>query len=202
VSNHSESVPDQSESGDPSAIDVLESDRDLQSSGVRLNIEIKARCSDHQSIRDILELRGARTVGEDHQIDTYFNVEAGRLKLREGNIENSLIFYHRPDSAGPKRSDVLLYRVAPDPSLKEVLGASLGIKVVVDKRREIFFDENVKIHLDRVQGLGAFLEIEAIDADGTRTEEELKKQCDSFMDLFSVQDEDLVEKSYSDLLMS
>jgi len=179
-----------------------EPDGDLQRSGVRLNVEIKAHCSDHQAIRDILNRRNARYVGEDHQVDTYFNVATGRLKLREGTIENSLIYYQRPNSAGPKRSDVLLYRVAPDPSLREVLAASLGIKVVVDKRREIFFDENVKIHLDRVQGLGTFLEIEAIDADATLSEAHLKGQCDTFMKLFSVREADLVEESYSDLLTS
>ena len=62
-----------------------------------LNIEIKARCTDSRFIRDYLLSRGADFKGTDHQTDTYFNVPHGRLKLREGNIENNLIFYIRPD---------------------------------------------------------------------------------------------------------
>jgi len=170
--------------------------------GTRLNIEIKARCENQDRVREILESRDARFLGEDHQVDTYFNVEKGRLKLREGTIENSLIYYYRADTAGPKRSDVVLYRLDPDPALREVLAASLGVKIVVDKHRQIYFDGNVKVHLDRVEGLGMFLEIEAIDADGSRTEEDLRIQCDFFIDLFSVADSDLVENSYSDLLSS
>jgi len=189
------------------------SDANLQSSGVRLNIEIKARCNGHDGLRKVLEARGARLVGLDHQIDTYFNVVDGfnvidgfnvvdgRLKLREGTIENSLIYYKRPNQAGPKQSDVFLVRLSPDPALKAVLTASNGVMVVVDKHREIWFDQNVKLHLDQVKGLGLFVEIEAIDTDGTRTVEALQKQCKQFMELFKIQDTDLVERSYSDLIL-
>lgn len=177
-------------------------DQDLQRSGARLNIEIKARCDDHGRTRQILSEMGSRVMGTDHQIDTYFRVPDGRLKLREGSIENSLIFYQRPDQAGPKRSDVQLYRVTPpDPSLKAVLGEALGVFVVVDKEREIHFVDNVKIHLDHVEGLGAFLEIEAIDADGTHSEDSLLAQCEEFMRRFGVRDSDLLDVSYSDLIL-
>lgn len=176
-------------------------DRDLLRSGTRLNVEIKARCTDHGSVQRALANMGSRLVGTDHQVDTYFRVPVGRLKLREGNIENSLIHYLRPDQSGPKTSDVLLYRVAPDPALKAVLERAMGVLVVVDKQREIHFVDNVKIHLDRVEGLGSFLEIEAIDADGTRTESELLTQCEAFMEAFGVSAHDLVERSYSDLLL-
>ncbi len=168
--------------------------------GARLNVEIKARTTDHRQVRAILKERKAHRVGEDHQTDTYFNVPEGRLKLREGNIENTLIFYRRSNMAGPKKSEVLLYRVDPDPALKEVLAASLGVKVVVSKRREIWFDQNVKIHLDDVDGLGLFIEIEAIDSDGSRDEGELTTQCRQFMELFEISEQDLVEISYSDFL--
>lgn len=176
-------------------------DKDLLGSGFRLNVEIKARCDDHDAARAVLALLGSRQVGVDHQVDTYFRVPEGRLKLREGSIENSLIHYHRPDQSGPKTSDVLLYRVHPDPALKEVLSRALGVLVVVDKRREIHFVDNVKIHLDEVQGLGTFLEIEAIDADGSRTADELQEQCEAFMTHLAVGEEDLLRVSYSDMLM-
>lgn len=180
---------------------MTDSDADLHRSGFRLNVEIKARSDRHDAIRNVLDRLGSRLVGTDHQVDTYFNVSVGRLKLREGVIENSLIHYLRNDQSGPKTSDVLLYRVKPDPSLRDVLERALGVLVVVDKQREIHFVDNVKIHLDTVEGLGTFLEIEAIDADGTHSREDLQEQCEDFMTHFGVRPEDLMEDSYSDMLI-
>ena len=72
--------------------------------------------------------------------------------------------------------------------------------MVVDKRREIYFLDNVKVHLDTVAGLGTFVEIEAIDADGTRPLETLRAQCEELMRAFGIADDDLLALSYSDLL--
>ena len=69
-----------------------------------LNVEIKARCNNQDEIRRILKERGAEFKGVDHQIDTYFKSNNGKFKLREGNIENDLIFYERENKAGPKES--------------------------------------------------------------------------------------------------
>ena len=168
----------------------------------RINIEIKARCSHPEEIRDLLEKQQAEFIGTDPQVDTYFNVPNGRLKLREGRIENALIHYHRTDQAGPKRSDISLYKTQPrSGELKEVLTAALGVIAVVSKRRQIYFIENVKFHLDEVQHLGNFVEIEAIDRDGSIGEEKLRQQCQYYLDLFKITDKDLVEVSYSDLAM-
>ncbi len=165
-----------------------------------LSIEIKARSEHHQKIRDYLLAHGARQVGLDHQIDTYFNVPHGRLKLREGNIENNLIHYIRNNQKGPKRSAVHLYPSTPDSTLKDTLSAALGIKVVVDKQREIYFIDNAKFHLDTVRGLGTFVEIEALDENNQRTAEELEQQCRSYMEAFDIDASQLVSMSYSDLL--
>lgn len=166
-----------------------------------INVEIKARCERLNEIREILRARGAEFVGEDHQIDTYFPVSEGRFKLREGTIERSLIFYRRPNSGGPKRSEVVRYTPKPDAALKAVLKAALGVKVVVDKRREIYYIDNVKFHLDRVQSLGPFVEIEAVGTEDTTDEAPLRAQCEEYLDLFGIEDGDLVAVSYSDLLM-
>lgn len=166
-----------------------------------LNVEIKARTARAAAIRQILQDNQADFRGTDHQIDSYFRVPDGRLKLREGNIENSLIFYRRPDQEGPKASEIHLYRPGlADPALKDVLVAALGIWKVVDKQREIFFIDNVKFHLDRVAGLGEFVEIEAIDTDGNIGEAKLREQCAHYMQLFGIQDQDLIEHSYSDMV--
>jgi len=162
-------------------------------------IEFKARCADHDSVRDKLRLRNARFVGTDHQVDTYFRIANGRLKLRQGNIENSLIFYSRPYDAGPKQSDVTMSSVPADTDLRTVLAKALGELVTVDKQREIYFVDNVKIHLDQVAGLGQFLEVEAIGA--AEEANKLRAQCDEFLHDLGVKPEDFVAGSYSDLLL-
>ena len=167
-----------------------------------LNIEIKAYCSNPENIEQILIDEKAEYKGLDHQIDTYFNVPEGRLKLREGNIENSLIFYKRENISGPKKSRVQLYKTQRNSGLKEVLHHSLGIKIIVDKKRKIFFIENIKFHIDQVEGLGSFVEIEAIDKEGNIGQAKLAKQCESYIQKFGINKKDLISLSYSDLLLN
>lgn len=165
-----------------------------------INIEIKAHCVIPDQIREILQNHDANFIGEDHQIDTYFNVPNGRLKLREGNIEHALIHYQRSDQAGPKQSDVLLYHPQPQSSLKQLLTQALGVWAVVDKQREIYFINNVKFHIDDVKKLGSFVEIEAISTDGTFTAAQLLEQCQHFMHLLGIRAENLLTSSYSDMI--
>lgn len=166
-----------------------------------MNVEIKATCLDIKSIEKLLNDRQADYKGEDHQIDTYFNVEKGRLKLREGNIENALIHYNRSNERKPKMSSVTYYQPNESADLKATLIAALGVKVVVDKRRKIFFIDHVKFHVDQVEGLGTFVEIEAIDQDGTIGQERLRTQCYHYMEVLGIQESDLLAISYSDLLL-
>ncbi len=166
-----------------------------------LNIEIKAKCSDQEKIRSILKSHNADFKGIDHQIDTYFRVPSGRLKLREGNIENYLIYYKREDKGGPKQSDVILFTSVPGSSLKSILINANGILTVVDKKREIYFIENVKFHIDTVQDLGTFMEIEAIDKDGSIGKDRLLEQCNYYLKCFEISESDFISVSYSDLLL-
>ena len=85
--------------------------------------------------------------------------------------------------------------------LKALLAAALGVKVVVDKRRHIYFIDNVKIHLDEVADLGRFVEVEAIDERGDMEVSTLSQQCNRLLKLFGVSDSDLVSNSYSDMLL-
>ncbi len=165
------------------------------------NVEIKARCPTHQAIREILHARHADFRGTDHQIDTYFKVNHGRLNLREGHNENAHFYYEREDQEGPKHSSVTLVPTTPGSPLKALLTQALGILMVVEKRRDIYFIDNVKFHLDEVTGLGTFVEIEAIDYDGTIGSERLLAQCHTFLSLFSIQPDQMVAVSYSDLLL-
>ncbi|MEM7373132.1 MAG: class IV adenylate cyclase [Bacteroidota bacterium] len=165
-----------------------------------LNIEIKARTNRSEAIREYLQDRQADYRGTDHQTDTYFHCQSGRMKLRQGNIEQSLIHYERSDQAGPKASKVSLYHPKPGPELKTLLTHALGIWKEVRKARDIYFVDNVKIHLDTVDGLGTFVEIEAIDTDGSIGQAKLLEQCQYFMAEFQIKEEDLLEQSYSDMV--
>ena len=166
-----------------------------------INIEFKARIADIGLLEKKLLEKDPEFIGEDHQVDTYFNVSVGRLKLREGNIENALIWYDRQNTSGAKQSDVLLYQHLPDKSLKEILIKLHGIKVVVDKKRKIYFIENVKFHFDKVTKLGHFVEVEAIDKNGDIGIQKLREQCAFYASLFNIRDSDYVAVSYSDMML-
>jgi len=167
-----------------------------------LNIEFKAKTNKLAALEALLQEHNPLFIGEDHQVDTYFNVAAGRLKLREGNIENALIHYEREDFAGAKSSHVLLYQHQPGKTLKEILVKTLGIKAVVDKKRKIYFINNVKFHFDTVESLGTFVEVEAIDKDGSIGKEKLQVQCNEYAALFGIAAEDYCSVSYSDMILS
>lgn len=166
-----------------------------------LTIEIKAKSDNPSKIRAIIQSKNAVYKGIDHQIDTYFKVSRGRLKLREGNIENHLIHYIRANTAGPKPSKITLFKSDPESSLKAILSDALGILTIVDKTREIYYIDTVKFHIDTVKNLGTFVEIEAIDTDGTIGEEKLLEQCEYYLALFDISKEQLVSVSYSDLIL-
>src|SRR3989344_2857877 len=168
---------------------------------MHLNVEIKAKCNNPDKIREILKSKNAENKGIDYQIDTYFKINFGRLKLREGNIENYLIYYSRENKKNPKESHVLLFKSDQKSNLKEILAKSLGILTIVNKKREIYFIENVKFHIDDVVNLGNFVEIEAIDYEGNIRKDELLKQCNHYLNLFNISKEDLIDVSYSDLLL-
>ncbi|MDP7322005.1 MAG: VOC family protein [Bacteriovoracaceae bacterium] len=165
-----------------------------------INYEIKSRCSSHHKIESILKEEKAFFSGEDHQVDTYFKVDGGRLKHRRGNVENSLIYYQRSDLAEARESHVQLEKLVTDNSLEVLLAKALGINVVVDKRRKIYFIDNIKFHIDYVKDLGVFVEIEAIDEKGALSLQELQEQCESYIKRFGLKRKDFLSLSYSDLV--
>ncbi len=173
-------------------------------SSSHLNIELKARTSRQTEIRTWLLKHGADFRGVDEQTDTYFRLpeDRGRLKLRQGNIENNLIHYQRSDNAEARASEVALAPVADADALRHCLERALGVLVEVRKRREIYFVDNVKIHLDELDGLGQFVEIEAIAPEPGWPEERLHAQCAFFRNIFQIEDADILAESYSDMRLS
>jgi adenylate cyclase class 2 len=166
-----------------------------------LSLEIKARCPDPNHIRKILLARGAFFKGLDRQVDTYFRVPSGRLKLREGNIENALIYYKRTDQKRSKKCDASLFPCKKKTPLKKLLTVALGVLTVVDKKREIYFIRNAKFHIDRVKRLGNFVEIEVSGRKGRASVAKLREQCEFYQKLLGIRAQELVADSYSDQLL-
>jgi predicted adenylyl cyclase CyaB len=172
-----------------------------ESSGPRVNLEIKARCDDPEAARARASRIATQRVGLDRQVDTYFRTRSGRLKLRESSLSGGqLVPYLRPDQPGPKRADYRVVPVEDAPSLKALLSEILGVHRVVEKQREIFLYENVRIHLDRVKGLGGFLELEAVFDGSDAGLAEQRRKLDFLMKELGVREEDLVPASYEGLL--
>jgi homotetrameric cytidine deaminase len=163
-------------------------------SGPRRNVELKAVDPDPAATLERALALGASDEGVIVQRDTYFRVASGRLKLREEEPgEAHLISYSRPDDADVRVSS---YRVVPaGEGTLAALTETLGVDVVVDKRRHLLLWETVRIHLDEVTGLGSFVELEAVADDGSDLTGE-RAQVDRLIAELGIGE--LAEGSYSD----
>lgn len=164
------------------------------------NIEIKARVRDFDRLRGRAEALSDGPVQVIPQVDTFFCTEKGRLKLRElGPGRAQLVFYERPDQDGPKRSDYHIYETNDFEDLKLTLALALGVRGVVRKTRYLYMVGQTRVHLDDVQGLGHFMELEVVmrpaqsDAEGQAIAEDL-------MAKLGVEKDDLLEGAYMDLI--
>ena len=165
-----------------------------------LNLELKARVSDMQETRAAAVALAGPSAEVLEQSDTYFRVQSGRLKLREfadGSAE--LIAYDRPNQPGDRISDYVRVSTSDPENLRAALGRSLGIRAVVTKRRELHIFEGSRIHLDDVDGLGAFLEFEVIFAEG-ESEASAQRRLAGLREHFAVVEADTVAESYIDLV--
>lgn len=164
------------------------------------NLELKARCHDLTAIRQkVLALPPHSAFVED-QTDTYFQVTTGRLKLREIAGQGAeLIWYDRPDDAGTRLSRYLRTPILDPLTVKAQLIAGLGLRGIVRKRREIFLWHNVRIHLDEVEGLGSFLEFEAVL--GPESDTDLsQRRLGELAQALAITADQLQAPSYADLI--
>jgi len=170
--------------------------------GGRFFVELKAQAPQGlEALRKRLSELGASLVGVYHQVDTYFPVPQGRLKIREVDGEKVyLIYYEREDIPTPKRNKAYLLEV--DGEMKDALTKILKPTVVVDKRREVYHIDNLRIHLDSVRGLGDFVEFELPVSGDPESVEEGKHKLREYMRLLGIEENQLISVSYSDLLLT
>ena len=164
------------------------------------NIEIKAR------IRDFADLkRRAEAISDSHlevipQEDTFLVTPKGRLKLRILAPDRAqLVYYERPDWDGPKRSDYFIFNTNDPENLKTALSLALGIRGVVRKTRYLYMVGQTRVHLDDVEGLGQFMELEVVLRDG-QSDDEGQAVANDLMKKLGIEPTDLIEGAYMDLL--
>ena len=164
------------------------------------NIEIKARARNFADLRRRAEALSDSPCQVIPQEDTFFHVPKGRLKIRQLAPEHGqLVYYERPDQDGPKHSNYHIFETSDPEGLKITLSLALGVRGVVRKTRTLYQVGQTRVHLDEVEGLGEFMELEVVlrpgqsDAEGQAIAREL-------MTRLGVREEDLLEGAYMDLL--
>ncbi len=164
------------------------------------NIEIKAKVEDMNSLEALTQNVSDTPCTVIQQEDTFFNTQNGRLKLRTFP-ENSgtLIYYNRPDSTAAKQSHYQLYNADKPDELKLLLDKALGTKVVVKKTRHLYICGQTRIHLDWVEKLGTFMELEVI-LHNDQNPQEGYKIAEELMDKLNIQKSQLISGAYADML--
>ena len=164
------------------------------------NIEIKARVRDFPELKRRAEAISDSPLEVIPQEDTFFVTSKGRLKLRILAPDRAqLVYYERPDQDGPKRSDYFIFNTNDPENLKTALRLALGIRGVVRKTRYLYMVGQTRVHLDDVERLGQFMELEVVlradqsDADGQAIADDLMKR-------FGIEPTDLIEGAYMDLI--
>ena len=164
------------------------------------NIEIKARARDFNGIRTRAAALSEALEQVVPQSDTFFFTNHGRLKLRELEREQAqLIYYERADQGGPKRSDYHIFETDDPENLKTTLSLALGIRGTIRKTRYLYLVGQTRVHLDDVEGIGQFMELEVVLNPG-QTDEEGQAIAEDLMSKLGVDQSDLLEGAYIDLI--
>lgn len=163
-------------------------------------IEIKARCHDREVMHRRLMALSTATPTEIRQDDTFFTCANGRLKLRElAPDRGRLIFYRRGEETGAKQTDFVVSKTDSPVSLRECLALAHGVIGRVQKTRTVFELGNTRAHLDQVEGLGHFIELEILLEDGVDATQG-EALIGAVMSQLAIGVEDLLSGSYLDML--
>lgn len=166
------------------------------------NIEIKARVRDFHRLQGLAEDLSDTPCEVIEQEDTFFHTPMGRLKLRVlGPGLGQLIYYERGDTSGPTRSDYIVSRTSEPASLKAALSGALEVRGTVHKRRLLYWVGNTRVHLDEVEGLGSYMELEVV-LDVGQTVAQGERIAAELMEKLGVSKADLVQGAYIDLIES
>jgi adenylate cyclase, class 2 len=157
---------------------------------------LKAKISSGKEVEKKLAQLNSRFVGIDLQTDTYFQVENGKLKLREGTIENLITHYERTHQGEAEKTRVYRYDVNPTPAEIQKLRSTHQQIGIIEKERKIYFIDHIKVHLDKLPNGEEFLELEAIDTQNRFSDDELKRHCLDIKEKLGIQEKDILQTGY------
>ena len=164
------------------------------------NVEIKARVSDLKALRVKAEALSDKPVEIIDQLDTFYITPKGRLKLRVLAPDRcELIQYARADDSTAKTSTYDIVRSSDPAAFSRILESALPIRGVVTKRRHLYLIGQTRVHLDEVEGLGTFMELEVVLSKG-QTAEYGAKIANELMTQLGIRATDLISGAYIDLL--
>ena len=164
------------------------------------NIEVKAHVHEISRFRAAAEALSETPCMIIPQEDTFFNCPNGRIKLRVLSPQHGqIVYYHRPDLAGPKHSEYHIFETDDPGGLKSILAEAYGVRGVVSKVRYLYMVGQTRIHLDDVKGLGHFMELEVVLKPG-QTDDEGEAIAKNLMQQLGVEGKDLIDAAYIDLL--
>ena len=166
-------------------------------------VELKVKVDNLEPFRKKLKSLKAEYVGIFRQVDTYYEVPQGRLKLREIEGENGtqLVYYERPDVKGPKQSQVFIIELSKPQFMKQFFNKVLLTKTVIDKQRAIYRIEGTQVHLDKVKKLGTYVEFERPNENTSETTQKAHEKLEKLIQTLGIKPENLQKGSYSDLIM-
>jgi predicted adenylyl cyclase CyaB len=166
------------------------------------NVEIKSRAVDFSKQNEIAKSISGGEPEIIQQEDIFFNVSAGRLKLRVFSPDRcELIFYERPSQKGPKVSQYEISKSDDPNGMKSILEKALGIRDIVIKTRYLYMSGRTRIHFDKVDSLGEFIELEVVLSGSDRLEGG-EKEAQILMDRLGIKTDHLINLAYVDLLDS
>lgn len=166
-----------------------------------LNIEIKSTVSDAAGLKERLICYGTQAIGIMHQTDIFYYFPLGRLKLRSiDQNQHELIIYFRSNEKKPKASKYCRIKINHPNMINRMLTSLFGVRGIVDKERELFLQDSIRFHLDKVKNLGTFFEIEYV-VDDVEFEQDARLEVKKLLDKLGIIDNQLISCSYIDILL-
>ncbi len=161
------------------------------------NLELKIKIDNRSEVLERVKLIDAHYIGELKQVDIYYKINNGLLKLRLENGSQTMIKYIRNETQDDRWSDYQLISLEKNDA-KEYFKDILEVETIVEKQRLLYLFDNTRIHIDSVKDLGSFLELETIVVKGKK---DAAQRFEEIIGLLSLSKKDEIRKSYRDLML-
>ena len=169
---------------------------------MKKNLELKVELEDFSDILQNIASLGVKEAGILYQVDKYFLIGKKRLKLRNMNGEFQLIYYSRPNTQESKLSQYYVFGFTNKQGvvIEKILNVFFAVKAVVSKKRTLYLYKHTRIHLDKVENLGNFLELETV-FNRKDPQYDFYHEHNAVIDTLGLPRYKKIKSSYSDLIL-